>query len=194
MTLRTRWTNWRAKVHLRKLRKEHGRVEKRAKKKHDSGLLEEWEAEHAWEFEVIDAQIKENLSRDVLDQGRELNLPTPSLNDKSKWLPDEEFAHTGGRYWILTPEAMIELIGAIRKERQARTRGDRIVDKSDRRVCYDPHRASRRWHRVGSNFEEIGCSLPFFNLSIIHGKLTHDLMEPDEGVQSFTMWDAKPNQ
>ena len=51
----------------------------------------------------------------MLDQARELYLPTPSLNDKSKWVSDEEFAHTGARYWILTPEAMIELIGAIRK-------------------------------------------------------------------------------
>jgi hypothetical protein len=119
MTLRTRWTNWTAKAHLQKLKREHTRVAKKAKEKRDDGLLEEWEDGHAWEFESIDARIKENLSRDVLDQARDLYLPTPSLNDKTKWVPDDEFSHAG-RWWILTPETMIELNGAIRKERQAR--------------------------------------------------------------------------
>jgi hypothetical protein len=120
MTLHTRWANWRAKAHLRKLRKEHGRIKKRAKEKHDSGLLEAWEGEHEWEFGLVEATIKENLSRDVLDQARELYLPTPSLNDKTKWVPEDEFVHTGTQWWVLTPEAMIELNGVIRKEKQAR--------------------------------------------------------------------------
>lgn len=120
MTLRTRWTNWRAKGHLQKLKKEHSRVAKKAKEEHDEGLLEEWEGSHGWEFEVLDAQIKENLSRAVLDQARELYLPTPSFSDKTKWVPGDEFSHTGGQWWVLTPEAMTELNGAIRKERQAR--------------------------------------------------------------------------
>jgi len=83
-------------------------------------LLEEWEGKHEWEFEVIDIQIKENLSRDVLDQARELYLPTPNYSDKTKWVPDDDFLHTGARFWILTPETMIELNGGIRRERQAR--------------------------------------------------------------------------
>lgn len=120
MTIRTRWINWRAKARLRELRAEHRRVEKEANEKRDSGLLEEWEGEHEWEFETIDIQIKENLSRDVLDQARELYLPTPSYSDKTKWVPDDEFLHTGAHFWILTPETMIELNSAIRKERQAR--------------------------------------------------------------------------
>jgi hypothetical protein len=120
MTLRTRWSNWRAKARLRELTKEHSQVEKKAKEKHDSGLLEEWEAEHGWEFEVIDMQIKESLSRDVLDQARKLYLPTPNLNDKSKWLSEDEFPHTGMRFWILTREATVELNATIRKERQGR--------------------------------------------------------------------------
>lgn len=120
MTLRTRWTNWKAKVRLRELRKEHGHIEKKAKEMHNEGLLDDWEAEHAWEFESTNAQIKENLSTDVLNQARELYLPTPSLNDNTKWMPEDDFTHTGPRWWILTPEAMIELNGAIRREKQAR--------------------------------------------------------------------------
>jgi len=34
-------------------------------------LLEEWEADHGREFEIIDGQMKKNLSRDVLEQARE---------------------------------------------------------------------------------------------------------------------------
>jgi hypothetical protein len=43
MTLRTRWTNWRTKAQLRKLKKEHSRIAKKAKEKHDDGMLEAWE-------------------------------------------------------------------------------------------------------------------------------------------------------
>ena len=100
-------------------KEEHSRIEKKAKEKHDSGLLEAWEDNHAEEFDVIDTQIKETFSRDLLDQARELYLPTPSFNDKTKWVSENEFSHTGP-WSILTPEAMIELNGAIRKERQAR--------------------------------------------------------------------------
>jgi len=155
MTLRTRWTNWRAKARLRKLKREHSRVAKKAKQKHDEGLLEEWEAEHEWEFEIIDAQIKESLSRDVLDQARELYLPTPNFNDKSKWVPEDDFAHTGTRWWVLTPEAMIELNGAIRKERQARREIIEWWIKVIRRVRHDFDWACWCWHRTCSSVEEI---------------------------------------
>jgi fermentation-respiration switch protein FrsA (DUF1100 family) len=95
-------------------------VAKEAKEKHDGGLLEEWEGANEWEFEMIDATIKGNLSRDVLAQARELYLPTPTFNDKTRWVPEEEFIHTGAQWWVLTPEAMAELNGAIRREKQAR--------------------------------------------------------------------------
>ncbi len=57
--------------------------------------------------------------------------------------------------------------------------------------------------KTPSDFRRVLCPLDSIDppqtlldrqTSVFHGELAHDLMEPDEGVQIFTMWDAKPNQ
>ena len=118
--LRTRWKNWRLKVARWKLEKKYNRASDEAKQKKDLKVLEEWYSVNGWEFDVIDAEIKENISRDVLDQAERLYLPTPGHNDKDKWIPDDDLGSTGHHWKVLTPESMTELNGVIRQERRAR--------------------------------------------------------------------------
>lgn len=70
--------------------------------------------------DLLDAERKENISRDVLDQAEKLYLPTPSVNDNDKWVADDDLGVTRQHWSILTPEAMTELNGVIRQERRAR--------------------------------------------------------------------------
>jgi hypothetical protein len=119
MALRTRWKNWKLRRERRKLEKEFKRVQAEAREKKDDQIYEEWRGINRWEFDVIDASIMENDSRELLDQAEKLYLPTPGPNDKDKWVPREELPP--GQYWsVLTPEAMMELNAVIRKERGAR--------------------------------------------------------------------------
>jgi hypothetical protein len=118
--LRTRWANWKLKRERRKLGKESDSVAKEAKQKKNDQILDEWYSIHGFEFDIIDAQIKENISRDVLDQAEGLYLPTPNVGDRGKWIPDDDLGNTGQHWSVLTPEALTELNGAIRQERKAR--------------------------------------------------------------------------
>ena len=73
------------------------------------------------ETDVIDAEMKQSISRDVIQQAEGLYLPTPSYNDEAKWVSRDELGiNSAQRMWILTPEAMSELNRVIRQERVAR--------------------------------------------------------------------------
>jgi len=119
--LRTRWNNWRLRRQRRELDKEQSCVWKKAKKEKTESerntITDEWYGSRGWEFDVIDAQIRHNDSRDLLERAERLYLPVPGVNDTDKWLPEEE------QYgWsALTPAAMTELATAINtKERERR--------------------------------------------------------------------------
>jgi hypothetical protein len=113
------WKNWKLEQARRKLSKESKRVSKEAREKKQGGIYEEWYSINGWEFDVIDYSIKENDSRDLIDQAEKRYLPTPSPNDKDKWVPKDELP-PGYRWFILTQEAMAELRTAVRQEDKAR--------------------------------------------------------------------------
>jgi hypothetical protein len=118
MKIRTRWKNWRLEADRRKLEKKRSLVAKEAREKNDEDILHEWNTINGWEFDVLDAAKRENVSRDVLDQAESLYLPTPAIGDREKWVPSEDLGMTGQHWKILTPEAMKELSTAIRQERR----------------------------------------------------------------------------
>jgi hypothetical protein len=122
--LRTRWKNWELRRDRRKLEKESKRVQAEAWEKKSDEIYEEWYSIHSWEFYAIDASVRENDSRDLLDEAEKLYLPTPGRNDdyRDKWMSDADLNLPGGGspYSVLTPEAMMELNALIRNERRAR--------------------------------------------------------------------------
>jgi len=93
-----------------------------AKKKKQPELWDEWWGLNSWEFDSIDAEIKHNDTRDLLDRADSLYLPRPGYGEKDKWLTREDLdAPPGDRHWhVLTREAMTELRTAIRKEERER--------------------------------------------------------------------------
>ncbi len=121
MSVRTRWKNWKLRRERSQLDKESKQVQAEAREKKDNVIYDEWFSNYGWKFEAIDAWIKENDSRDLLDQAEQMYLPTPGLNDRDKWVPEGEFPPGIQQYWsVLTPEAMTELNAAIRQEKRAR--------------------------------------------------------------------------
>ncbi len=113
--------NWKLRRQRRKLEKESKSVQAEAWEKKDERIYDEWYAKNGWQFEAIDWWIKENDSRDLLDQAEGMYLPTPGVNDKDKWVDQGEFPPGIQQYWsVLTPEAMTELNAAIRQEKKAR--------------------------------------------------------------------------
>ena len=87
MRLVTHWEIWKLRREERKLKKESERVQAEAKEKKDDGIYEEWRSINGWRFEFIDAQGKENISKDSIWQAERLLLPTPSLSEEEKWIP-----------------------------------------------------------------------------------------------------------
>lgn len=96
------------------------RVQKAAKEKKQPELYDEWESAAHWEYEVIAWSRKKVVSDALIREADELHLPRPQYGDNGKWEEeekDEPLAQTG---MVLTPEAMAELRGTIRKERRER--------------------------------------------------------------------------
>jgi len=75
---------------------------------------ESWYADGCIDSICIDAEEKKAISDELQYEAQKLYLPTPSLNDEQKWDSDHSL-HSPTRF--LTPEAMLELRSAIRKER-----------------------------------------------------------------------------
>lgn len=119
MSLRIQIKNAKLRSRRRRLEKEGKAAAKEAKLKKDHRLLDEWYNLNNWEFDSIDAEIKHNDSRDLIDEAEALYLPAPGPNDRDKWIPKEEL-NTFEQWSVLTPEAMTELRSAIRNERGAR--------------------------------------------------------------------------
>lgn len=119
MSLGTRWKNRKLRSRRNDLEKESNKVSREAKKKKDQHILDEWYSINGWEFDSIDAEIKHNDTRDLLDEAEGLYLPTPDRSDQSKWISKENL-NTFENWSVLTPEAMTELRAAIRKERRER--------------------------------------------------------------------------
>jgi hypothetical protein len=117
MSLRTRLKNRKLRARRRKLEKEFDGVAKEAKSKKTPGLADEWYTINGWEFDSIDAEIKHNDSRDLMDQAEALYLPTPGPGDKDKWISKDDL-NSFENFSVLTPEAMTSLRSAIRVERR----------------------------------------------------------------------------
>jgi hypothetical protein len=121
MSVRTRWKNYKLKALRRKLDKEGARLYERSNKEKDESIIDDWLDHHQEEFDYIDAQIKQNDSRAILDYAEKLYIPTPSFNDKDKWVSAEDLRVSPIEYWrVLTPEAMTEVRSAIRREKRER--------------------------------------------------------------------------
>jgi CRISPR/Cas system CSM-associated protein Csm4 (group 5 of RAMP superfamily) len=75
---------------------------------------EQWYGDAIMDEIEIEAAEKKAISDELLYEAQRLYLPTPSHDDKQKWDSDHSL-YSPTRY--LTPEAMTELRGAIRKER-----------------------------------------------------------------------------
>jgi hypothetical protein len=119
MPLRTQWKNRKLRSRRRRLEKEATEAAEESKRKKDHSIAEEWHTINSWELDSIDAEIKHNDSRALLDEAQKLYLPTPGPADKDKWVPKEDL-NTFENWSVLTPEAMTELRAAIRKERRER--------------------------------------------------------------------------
>jgi hypothetical protein len=119
MSLRTKWKNRKLRSRRKKLENEGAEAAKEAKRKKEHGIAEEWHTINSWELDSIDAEIKHNDSRALLDEAENLYLPTPKPNDTDKWVPKEDL-YIFENWSVLTPEAMTELRVAIRKERRDR--------------------------------------------------------------------------
>lgn len=117
MSLRTKWKNWKLRSRRRTLEKEGAAAAKESKQKKDHSIIDEWHNINGWELDSIEAEIKHNDSRALLDEAEKLYLPAPGLNDKNKWIPKEDL-NTFENWSVLTPEAMTDLRAAIRKERR----------------------------------------------------------------------------
>lgn len=127
MSLRVRRKNWKLRRQRSKLEKDYNRVAKESKQKKREDILDEWYGANGWEFDVIDAQIKENTSNEIIREAEKLYLPTPSYNDKDKWISEDDLGISAShRLWVLTPEAMTELNRAIRQEKKARLRSGNL--------------------------------------------------------------------
>jgi len=117
MSLSTRLKNRKLMVRRQKLEKEFNSVQREAKRKKDHQIVDEWRTINGWEFDSIDAEVRHNDSRDLMDQAESLYLPTPGPNEKDKWIPKEDL-NSFENWSVLTPEAMTELRSAIRKEQR----------------------------------------------------------------------------
>lgn len=119
MTLRTRWKNRKLRKQRRRLEKEFNKVSREAKQKKDQQTVDEWYSINGWEFDSIDAEIKHNDTRDLLDEAEVLYLPTPERGDHSKWISKDDL-NSFENFSVLTPDAMTEVRSSIRKERRER--------------------------------------------------------------------------
>lgn len=119
MSLRTRWKNHKLRSRRRELEKEFDAVVREAKRKKDQHSADEWYSINGWEFDSIDAEIKHNDTRDLLDEAEGLYLPVPEPGDESKWIPKDDL-NSFENFAVLTPDAMTELRSAIRKEQRER--------------------------------------------------------------------------
>jgi hypothetical protein len=115
MSLRTRWKNHRLRRRRQALEKEYNKTAKEAKRKKDQHIVDEWYSVNHWEIDSIDAEIKHNDTRDLLDKAESLYLPTPARGEESKWISKEDL-NSFENFSVLTPDAMTELRSAIRKE------------------------------------------------------------------------------
>lgn len=87
-----------------------------ARAKRDGRL--EGEAYSIWGFEIdiVDWQIKNTMTRALINEADRLFLPVPDENDPEKW---EEDPATGKRTF-LSPKGIAELRTAIRQEKRER--------------------------------------------------------------------------
>jgi hypothetical protein len=117
MRLGTRIALWKIRWETRKSDKVLNRLARQSGKKLGDCTCEQWYSDCMMDQICLEARERKAISDDLGDQAQRLYLPTPSLNDKTKW--DSDYAvHEPTRF--LTPEAMTELRSSIRKERAER--------------------------------------------------------------------------
>jgi 5-formyltetrahydrofolate cyclo-ligase len=119
MSLRLWWKNRKLRKSRQALEKQYNDAAKDAKRKKSHDILDEWYSVNGWEFDSIDAEIKHNDSRDLLDEAESLYLPTPERSDETKWISKDDL-NSFENWSVLTPEAMTDLRTSIRKERRER--------------------------------------------------------------------------
>src|SRR5713101_4146312 len=109
MRLRT----WKYERRLRKLEKEMRRVQAEARKKKDEQLVDEWYAEHQWEFQLNNCAIDSIRSEGLVKQAKKFYLTLPDESDGNFWEHD-----MATQSIVLTSKAMNEVGAAIRKARR----------------------------------------------------------------------------
>lgn len=102
----------------KKVDAEEERIRKRAKEQKDQSILDEWYGSlGSWEYEDIEWSRKRIASDRLIADADELHLPRPRHGEENKWEVDKPLLSAGN---VLTPEAMVELRTAIRKEKRER--------------------------------------------------------------------------
>jgi hypothetical protein len=115
MHFQTRITLWKLRQRQQRADRIFNRFVRESGKPAADCSDQHWYADAMMEWIAIEAAEKKAISDELLTEAQRLYLPTPSHNDEQKWDSDLHALHSPTRY--LTPEAMTELRGAIRKER-----------------------------------------------------------------------------
>ncbi len=90
MSVRVWWKNRKLRKSRQALEKQYNDAAKDAKRKKNHDILDEWYSINGWEFDSIDAEIKHNDTRDLLDEAEALYLPTPGPNEQAKWISKDD--------------------------------------------------------------------------------------------------------
>lgn len=116
--LRDKIALYRLSLREKKVDAEEERIRKKAKEDKNAHLLDDWyESFGSWEYEEIEWSRKRIVSDSLIREADELHVPRPKHGDKDKWEKDKPLLAPGN---VLTPEAMVEVRSAIRKEKRER--------------------------------------------------------------------------
>jgi hypothetical protein len=120
MSLRTRYRNFKLRKDRWLLMRALAGKMREARQNNNVQIADDWWGEHGWEVNIIDEEFRHNDSRAVLDQADRFHLPHPEVSDADKWVSKDELLTPQMNWRILTPQARLELVTAIRKEKRER--------------------------------------------------------------------------
>ena len=117
-----RWFRNRVKLYKinrqeRKLNTVGERFLKESREKNEPTIIDNWYDDNSWQYDSIRWSRKELVSNALMEEADQLHLPRPKFSEKTKWEQADEFVPHQEEF-VLTPEAMMELRGTIRKERR----------------------------------------------------------------------------
>jgi hypothetical protein len=120
MSLRMRLRNLKLRKERWAYQREWSRYAKESTLKKNMDIVNEWWAEHSWEINAVEEELRHNDSRALLDKAEKLYLPRPEYSDADKWVREDELLTPQSHWHILTPQARFELQASIRKEKRER--------------------------------------------------------------------------